>query len=108
MWSKSEWTTVIGTLATVIGVVVQFPQTYTIYRNRSVDNINVCTYLLWLFGSILWIIYAVLQDDSILIISSSFSIATALLILFMYLIFRRKPNTNDVLHLIHTANTTTS
>lgn len=79
----------LGIVATLIGVGVQLPQAYTIYRNRSTENINLATYVLYLFGSILWTSYAALKKDWVLLASSIFSSVVAAVILGLYYHFQR-------------------
>lgn len=89
--TSDEWSVALGTIATAIGLAVQLPQTYTIYKNRSVQNISLYTYILWLISGILWTIYGSLQHDMLYIVSSAFSVLMNLFILIMYCMFLPRP-----------------
>ena len=56
---------VFGSLAVLIGFIVQLPQIYTIYKNKSTKNINIYTYKLTWIVCVFWTIYAYLKKSYI-------------------------------------------
>jgi len=89
-------TDIIGTIATAIGFIVQLPQAYTIYKNKTTENVNLYTYILWLVGSTCWTIYGLRKADVILTVSSGFSTLIASVILIMYVIFEQRRRVSNL------------
>jgi MtN3 and saliva related transmembrane protein len=64
----------IELLTTVFGVLMSighFPQAYTMFRNKSGNNVSLLTYSIFAVGCTIWLIYGIMSHEAPIIISYS-------------------------------------
>lgn len=75
---------VIGWLAVAVGIFVNIPQAYQIWKNKSAKDVAPLTYWLLLFVVIGYLIRAVAIREAIFIVSNSLAILITVTVLLLY------------------------
>jgi len=78
-----HWTAFVGWIGVVIGICVNLPQAYRIWKTKSSKDVAVWTYRLLLFTVVCYLIRAIAIGEWIFIVSNSIAIfvTTAVLLL---------------------------
>ena len=81
-------TEIVGIMAAVSTTAAFVPQVYKTWKSKSVEELSLVMYLVFLTGIILWLIYGVLLHSFAIILAN---IITGLLVLIIiYFILRYK------------------
>lgn len=82
-----------GLLHVVIPIVENIqhlPQIYKIYTRRSVEDISFWSLFLFITASLAWMTHGYMQNDIVVIVSSSISLCMNFILIAMYLYFSKK------------------
>jgi MtN3 and saliva related transmembrane protein len=74
--------TVIGFLATVVTIVILWPQIYRIYKLKHTKDLSLPTYVLLATAGLLWVIYGVIIKDLAIIITNTLTLTASLIVVF--------------------------
>ncbi len=74
----------VGALAACLTTFAFVPQIFKILRTKSAGDVSPVTLLQFSVGIALWIAYGVHLKDAIIIIANVISLASALLLVFLY------------------------
>jgi MtN3 and saliva related transmembrane protein len=77
--------TLIGLAAAFCTTVSYVPQLKKIWQTNETEDISLKMFLLLWVGIALWIVYGVMQDDAVIILANSISLAFLSAILFFKL-----------------------
>lgn len=86
-----EWY-VIGSVAALLTSFGFAPQVVKMWRTRTVRDVSPVTFLQFIAGSILWMLYGVNARDPIIIAANVVSLVIVLAGLLLYLRFTRAGN----------------
>ncbi len=78
---------IIAALLTSFGFV---PQIIKMHRTKSVKDVSLTTLLQFSAGAILWILYGIHQEDTIIIAANTITFVTVVCAVAMYYHFNRK------------------
>lgn len=81
---------VIGSLAATLTMLSFIPQIITILKHRSAKDVSVITLLQLSLGVSLWIAYGLYLKDAIIITANSITLATLVILLFLYFKYKRR------------------
>ena len=87
----------LGILAGTLITISFVPQLLRIFRTRSVDDISWGTWLVFATGTVLWIVWGVLQQALPVIIASAVTLILAIVILALKWQFSRQPRVRSTL-----------
>ncbi len=85
--------TLLSFLATLFGTfqaLANLPQAYQIYRRKSAGDVSVTTNVIFLAGSVIWVLYGFEIGDFPVIFANSLGIVTLTLVLFGCVRYREK------------------
>lgn len=82
------YTELIGVFAAVLTTAAFVPQVYKTYRTKSVGELSLGMYLVFLTGIILWLVYGILLHSFAIILANS--VTGILVIILIYFILRYK------------------
>jgi MtN3 and saliva related transmembrane protein len=90
---------IIGYTAALFTTFCLVPQLYKIAIDKNIENVFVSTYCLLFTGQILFIVYGLLQNDSVIICANLVG-GALLLIMVFFNIYKKRTNStlSDVLH----------
>jgi MtN3 and saliva related transmembrane protein len=83
-------TTVVGTLASVFTALSLIPQLVKLCKEKEPENISMGMLGILCAGLALWILYGVMRDDWIIIISNSFSLLVNITIITLALRYQKR------------------
>ena len=78
---------IIAILATIAGIIMSlgyYPQTIKIIKKKSAKDVSPTTYLMFLPGIVIWLIYGISLNDLPLIIANSVALIGCLFVLVSY------------------------
>lgn len=75
---------ILGWIATILLTTYSIPQIVKIIKRRSVEDISIWMWSLYLVGHIVAIFYAVLINQNPLIIKYAISIVTSIIVIIVY------------------------
>ncbi len=81
------WTDVIGSLAACLTTVSFLPQAWHSFRTRDVSGVSLGMYSLFTAGVALWLAYGLLLRAWPIVVANVVTLALALAILFMKLMY---------------------
>jgi len=81
---------IIGSIAATLTMFSFVPQIIKILKNRSAKDVSLVTLLGLSFGVSLWIAYGIYLKDAIIITANSVTLATLVVLLFLYFNYGRK------------------
>jgi MtN3 and saliva related transmembrane protein len=81
--------TVIGVAAAVCTTAANLPQLKKAWVTRQTDDLSLKTLLLFGSGLVLWVIYGLLQRDSVIMLANSISLLILSVILYLKVIQER-------------------
>ncbi|EXB40347.1 Bidirectional sugar transporter N3 [Morus notabilis] len=88
---QHPWTFTFGILGNIISVLVYLaPVTtfYRVYRKKSTEDFHSLPYLVALFSSMLWLYYALLKTDAMLLITiNSFGCVIEMIYITMFIVY---------------------
>jgi len=76
-------TTIIGLLAGFLTTGSFLPQIIKTIRTKDTRNISLMMYIFYVIGVVLWLIYGYTINDSVLLITNSFSLLFGIILLTM-------------------------
>jgi MtN3 and saliva related transmembrane protein len=85
--------TLLAALVSVVGVATgaaYIPQALRIWKRRSSDDVSILTYLLFLGGQLVYLVYGIRIHQWPLIVGMAANIAGSLAVIFSALRFREK------------------
>jgi MtN3 and saliva related transmembrane protein len=83
----STFTTVIGLAAAVCTTAANVPQLKKAWATRQTDDLSLKTLLLLAFGLGLWVAYGMLQEDIVILLANSISLALAVGLVSLKLLY---------------------
>ncbi len=86
------WTDVIGSLAACLTTVSFLPQAWHSFRTRDVSGVSLGMYSLFTAGVALWLAYGLLLRAWPIVVANVITLALALAILFMKLMYGHAQN----------------
>lgn len=84
---------IISYLATIMGIVMSLAyyfQAYDIIKNKSAENISLVFYVIFAFGTLIWLIHGLYLMDWTIITGFLLSVVGSWLVLALILIYRKK------------------
>ncbi|MFH1455249.1 MAG: SemiSWEET family transporter [bacterium] len=84
---------IFKTLTTIAGMAMSlgyYPQAYSIWKNKSAENISIPMFVIFSFGTIIWTVYGILLNDLTIIISFAIGVVGSWLVLICALKYRKK------------------
>lgn len=85
-------TNLIAVLATIAGVIMSlgyYPQAIKIIKRRSAKDVSPTTYMMFLPGIAIWLIYGISLKDFPLIIANSVALIGCVFVLISYFIYKK-------------------
>jgi MtN3 and saliva related transmembrane protein len=83
----------LAVLTTLFGIAMSFgyfTQTYKIIRTKSVKGVSLATYIFFLIGIAMWLIYGLTIKDLPVIISNIVFLIGAIAVIIVYLVYRKR------------------
>ena len=83
----------LAILTTLFGIAMSFgyfTQTYKIIRTKSVKGVSLATYIFFLIGIAMWLIYGLTIKDLPVIISNIVFLIGAIAVIIVYLVYRKR------------------
>ena len=78
---------IFSLVAGILEISIVLPQLYRTFKTKKVENISVLTWILFICGNTLWLLYGVLTYDTMVVIVNSFNIAKNSLMLLMIYVY---------------------
>jgi len=79
---------IIGLLAAILTTIAFIPQVYKVVKTNSSEGLSLTTYLIFIVGVTLWLIYGLLKGSISMILGNGITFLLALIII--YYIFKNK------------------
>ncbi len=82
----------LAPLATIFGSLMSLayiPQIYKIYRRKSVADISITMYLVFLPGIAIWLLYGLSINNLPLVIANTIGVIGATIIVIQYMIYKK-------------------
>jgi MtN3 and saliva related transmembrane protein len=79
--------------ATVTGIIMSFgyySQAYKIYKKKSAKDVSLLSYIIFSFGTLVWLLYGIIIRDLTIILGFSLGVIGSWLVLFLLIIKRNK------------------
>ena len=89
------WTDVFGSLAACLTTVSFLPQAWHSFRTRDVSGVSLGMYSLFTAGVALWLVYGLLLRAWPIVVANAITLALALAILWMKLVYGRRDRSNN-------------
>lgn len=89
MFHFKFWT-IIGLCAASLTMFGFIPQIIKVFRNKSAKDVSLMTLLQLSLGVSLWIAYGAHLKDATIIMANSVTLATLIVLLFLYFNYRRR------------------
>ncbi|HEV2215891.1 MAG TPA: SemiSWEET transporter [Terracidiphilus sp.] len=83
---------VVGTTAAVCTTISFVPQLVHVVRRKSARDISLAMFLLFVFGTICWLLYGIGIGSLQVTVANAVTLALALAILVLKLIYDRRPD----------------
>lgn len=74
-WSLATW---LGLLAAVLTTAANIPQVLKAWRTRETRDLSLTMTLILASGLALWVVYGILQSDSVIIVANAAGLLLAL------------------------------
>tara|TARA_B110000003_G_C16245149_1_gene376674 strand:- start:63 stop:329 length:267 start_codon:yes stop_codon:yes gene_type:complete len=81
----------IGLLAAAFTTIAFIPQVFKVIKTKSSDGLSLTTYLIFIIGVGLWLIYGLIKSSISMIIGNGITIILAFLIIY-YILRNKKSN----------------
>lgn len=76
-----------------IGVLMSlgyYPQAYTIWKNKSAQNVSIITFFIFSIGTLTWLIYGIKNNDIPVIVSFGLGVVGSWLVLSLSIFYKIK------------------
>lgn len=90
-----SFTELIGSVAACLTTASFLPQAWLSFRTRDVSGVSLLMYSVFTAGVALWLAYGWLLRSWPMVIANTVTLALALMILAMKLVYSPKPGSND-------------
>lgn len=80
----------VGYIATVCSCICYIPQIHRIRKTRSAKDISYAMFLIWIFGSTLWLVYGLRTHKGPVILTNFINLSFRLWVLFYKIIADRR------------------
>jgi MtN3 and saliva related transmembrane protein len=83
--------TVLSVLATFFGTfqaLANLPQAYKIFKRRSSKDVSLTTYLIFLVGSVVWVLYGIEIGSFAVIFSNALGVVTLVVVIIGWFTYR--------------------
>lgn len=67
-----------------------YPQAYTIWKNKSAQNVSIITFFIFSIGTLTWLIYGIKNNDIPVIASFGLGVVGSWLVLFLSVFYKIK------------------
>ena len=81
----------IGLLAATLTTIAFVPQVFKVIKTKSSDGLSLTTYLIFIIGVGLWLIYGLIKSSISMIIGNGITFILAFLIIY-YILRNKKSN----------------
>jgi MtN3 and saliva related transmembrane protein len=81
----------IGLLAATLTTIAFIPQVFKVIKTKSSDGLSLTTYLIFIIGVGLWLIYGLIKSSISMIIGNGITFILAFLIIY-YILRNKKSN----------------
>ena len=81
----------IGLLAAALTTIAFIPQVFKVIKTKSSDGLSLTTYLIFIIGVGLWLIYGLIKSSISMIIGNGITFILAFLIIY-YILRNKKSN----------------
>ncbi len=81
----------IGLLAAALTTIAFIPQVFKVIKTKSSDGLSLTTYLIFIIGVGLWLIYGLIKSSISMIIGNGVTFILAFLIIY-YILRNKKSN----------------
>lgn len=81
----------IGQVAGFLTTLAFLPQVWRVWKTRSVADISLGMYLIFVCGLALWIVYGIMEHALPVILANTATLILAGAVLIMKIVFGRKP-----------------
>ena len=82
---------IIGFFAAILTTLAFVPQVYKVWKSKSNSGLSLTTYLIFMIGVFLWLIYGIFIDSISMIIANSITVFLSLIIIY-FIIKSKKSN----------------
>lgn len=86
---------VVGTTAAVCTTISFVPQLVHVLRRKSARDISLAMFLLFVFGTVCWLLYGLGIGSAQVTIANAITLALALAILVLKLVYDRRPDADQ-------------
>ncbi|KAF2286452.1 hypothetical protein P3X46_011477 [Hevea brasiliensis] len=96
---------ILGNIISIMVFLAPVPTFFRIYRKKSTEGFQSLPYLVALFGSMLWLHYAMLKKDAFLLITiNGFGCVIETLYIILYIVYATKENRISTFRLLLSMN----
>ena len=81
----------IGFFAAILTTIAFVPQVYHVWKSKSNSGLSLTTYMIFVIGVFLWLIYGIFIDSISMIIANSITVFLSLIIIY-FIIKSKKSN----------------
>ena len=81
----------IGFSAAILTTLAFVPQVYQVWKSKSNSGLSLTTYMMFVIGVFLWLIYGIFIDSISMIIANSITVFLSLIIIY-FIIKSKKSN----------------
>ncbi len=85
-----ELSQILGWIATILFSIMIIPQMIKTFKSKSIDNVSLSLFIVYLFANFVALAYALLIAQSPLIIKYSIAIVTTMLYIVLYVYYYKK------------------
>ena len=85
----TSWADIVGSLAAILTTVSFFPQAWHSFKTRDVSGVSLGMYSVFTVGVALWLVYGLLLRAWPIVVANVITLALALAILGMKVVFGR-------------------
>ena len=85
----AKWADIVGSLAAVLTTASFFPQAWHSFKTRDVSGVSLGMYSVFTVGVALWLVYGLLLRAWPIVVANAITLALALAILGMKVVFGR-------------------
>lgn len=86
----------VGIAAVCVSMMINLPQLYKVIKTKKSQDLSYWTYILICLSSVLWITYHYLSGTYHGMVSASFTLVTASIIIF-FIVYQNKQEKNKIL-----------
>jgi MtN3 and saliva related transmembrane protein len=85
----AKWADIVGSLAAILTTISFFPQAWHTFKTKDVSGVSLVMYSVFTCGVSLWLVYGLLLRSWPIVVANVITLALALAILGMKLVFGR-------------------